>query len=551
MVTAKGRPPVSLSILAVGMFILFLPITVLAGWSSPWTTGKVLKSGAMPPQEDAASEDTSGAERSAAVQESLTAPGLFWFECGPADDCTNASLWYVDPAAVKPVPTKLDSGIFISDNEEAHRIYTGSVNTSTYQLTGLATAYIVYFKGGSIWRVDTTTLNKTQLSNETGITPDKLCGFDSVQNWLNPAQSVVSYRLLVSGSCQTGSQAGRAVRLNMSPTTAPIDTGYRGLVQVLFDGRYLLVDWTSSPSAVKVCSSSLTSCTNVTTFSNESHFPDYDANRFTMILDGKLMAYNYTTPALKTLYTPAASQIIGSSRLDRDGYVYFSTIDQSSPYAHSIKKVPVAGGAVITLASFSTAYFLPFLDVEISPNYLVYTYPNSTYASATVRSVAKNGGAPVTLESAYVNGGVGGDYFFSETASGQVKRINLNGGTAVTRSNTQLTGVTFGGTADWHYNINMSTARLFATSSSGVVKSYACTEDLSSSAAGIVMGTVPVNLVNFGINGIDSAVLGHGRKRDQDLSYGKDVLFLNSLTPSSLKRLTNSNGRKGILSQKD
>jgi hypothetical protein len=132
-----------------------------------------------------------------------------------------------------------------------------------------------------------------------------------------------------------------------------------------------------------------------------------------------------------------------------------------------------------------------------------------------------------------------------------MKKVGLDGTGAVTRSNSLLVGAAMGGTGDWHYEINPLTFRGLISNGSGVIKSYGITDDISNPAVGIVVGTMPVNLSNFATFDLGSAMLGTAGKRHQDFSFGQDIIFLDASAPSSLKRLTNTNGQKGRLTGVD
>jgi hypothetical protein len=222
-----------------------------------------------------------------------------------------------------------------------------------------------------------------------------------------------------------------------------------------------------------------------------------------------------------------------------------------SPYTNTIRRVPVDGGTVTTLKSFSTTTPLSFLDVNISPSYVVYSYPNPSYSAAIIYSIAKSGGGPILLSNAAIgNGSIVGSYFFSEDTAGNVHRINLDGTGLITRPNSQVDCASLGGSLDWTYRFNPSTFRIFLSSISNVIKSYAVTDDISNPAVGDVIGTLPVNLNNFLCTAaFGNDMLAYAEKRNKELSYGRDILFLNATKSSSLKRLTNTNGEKVLLEQ--
>ena len=91
-----------------------------------------------------------------------------------------------------------------------------------------------------------------------------------------------------------------------------------------------------------------------------------------------------------------------------------------------------------------------------------------------------------------IEGGVGGQYSFSEDILGRVNRIRLDGTGSVIRPDAQFNGATFGGSADWHYIFNPSTFRAFISGIDNKIKSYAISDDFSNPAIGTLIGTDPL-----------------------------------------------------------
>jgi len=493
------------------------------------------------------SEDEQTAPAITAVS---TVPKLFWVDCGPQfNSCTNATLWYVDPSS--PTPTIFDSGIFVTvdygeiwlPDIENHSFLTGTLNLTTYQLTNLKTGYIFYFKGGKIWLVDTTTLVKKQLSNESGIKPATLCYVKSYTDWLNTNNNTIHYKLKgLDGQCYTGDDMTRAVKFGMIATTPPIDVPNKYIDGLLLDGRYIVKDYYPERQ-LEICSSNLGSCTLIDTFINDADDQDYDKNRVVFLIDGTLKRYNYASNILTTCYTPALNEHVDATALDKDGYIYFSTIQEVAPFTNTIKKV-LCGNTPQTIISFATSAELPYLDISISPTHLIYAWPNPSNGGERVRSVPKGGGTPIVITDARIEGGSAGQYYFCEDTTGNVHRIKLDGTERIKRSNSQLNGPSFGGSADWYYDVNPSTLRVFLSNISNNLKSYAIDEDFRDTTKGISTGTVPVNLSNLGASDVGLDMLGMAMKRFVEFSYGTDILLLKATTPSSLKRLTNSDGYK-------
>jgi len=499
--------------------------------------------------------------------ETGAAAKLFWFDCGPAMDCSKASLYYVDPEAATPTKTLFMSGVGISrDNRENHSIPTGTVEPETYQISNLKTGYVLYFKGGKIYSVDTTTLTSSQLSNETGISATQLCEFQTFTDWLTPLNSTIYYDLAgVDNLCYSDDDVQRAVKLNTGSTSAPISLSKQQIAELLLDGTYLVWDWNTSPNKVKICESDLTTCAQVTTTEGQfwSHSGGFDASRVLFMVDGtwdndnylggKLMIYDYGNeePSLVTLYTPAAGEMVGEVRLDRDGFVYFVTLPTTSPYTGKLKKVAYAGGTVTTLSTFT----LPGLVsrdsvwIDLSPSYVVFFYPNNT--SGTAVSVEKETGTVVTLASGFVNGGVVGEYLYYEDLNPYVRRKQLDGTGLISKSSARLVGVSLGGSADWHYRFNTSTWKGLIQTNNNQLRAYTTGDNISVASAGILLGAIPANLSNVRGDGWDNNMLMVAEKRNTDFSYGTDILLFDAGTASSVKRMTNTNGPEGSLSNAD
>jgi hypothetical protein len=491
-------------------------------------------------------------------------PKLFWYDCGVSGDCTNAAVYYVDPAATAPVKTLFDSGVFIvtDGDPDNHAIAAGNFDISTFQIADLKTGNIVYFKGGKIYAVDTTSLIKKQLSNESGVTADKLCQFQSFVDWQNSSNSTIFY--ILSGAdnqCWTGDDVTRAVKLSTSSTSAPISLVNKQIAMLLFGSKYLVWNWGTSPARVQLCPASLTGCTNVTSITGNTRNADYDPSQVLFMvngtyvgnntfLGGTLMSYNYSagSPAV-ALYTAGPAEIVGENRIDRDGFVYFVTMTSSSPYTGSLKKVPIGGGTVTTLHSFSIAapQLYSHIWLDISSSYIAIYYPNSL--SGTVVSVKKTTGAVTFLSSGFVDGGLIEDVFFMEDTSGSCRKMSPDGVLLASKPNCQLTGATLGGLGDWHYRMTSSTFRFLLSGIDNKVRSCAFGDDFSVATAGIAIGTVPVNLSN--VNSFDSgySMLSSAKKRGNDFSFGSDILYWDASTASTLKRISNNSGPKGILVQ--
>lgn len=494
----------------------------------------------------------------------VSIPKLFWFDCGPTGDCTNASLYYLDPTAVPPTKTLFMSGVGIRrDDWENHSIPTGTVDAGTYLVSNLKTGYIIYFKDGKIYSVDTTTLATSQLSNETGISADQLCEFHTFTDWQTPLNSTINYNLAgTDNECYTDDDVQKAVKLSTVSTSAPISLTSKQIQELLFNGKYLVWNTSTSPNKVQICSSTLTSCTKIAETTGDFRNlkeGGLDGSRVLFMIDGtwsddnylggKLMIYDYTkTDPPVTLYTVPSNKMIADVRIDRDGFVYFVLLSTTSPYTGTLKKVAYTGGTVTNLYSFTPPAAVPqdYVWMDLSPSYVVVYYPNGT--SGTALSVKKDGTTAVTLTSAFVNGGVIGDYFYYEDTSAYVRRKLLDNTGLISKSNAMLVGTTLGGSGDWYYGFDSSTFRGFIETIGNVLKSYTISDDISVGSAGTTLGTIPANLGNVMGDGWDNDMLIVAEKRNTDFSYGADILYFDAATASTLKRMTNNTGPKGSLS---
>lgn len=189
--------------------------------------------------------------------------------------------------------------------------------------------------------------------------------------------------------------------------------------------------------------------------------------------------------------------IFTQARLDRDGFVYFLVNRLVAPFTNTVRRVPVAGGASTVLSTFTTTATTNGAWLDISATRVGFAYPNSTLSGMVYSVVPKIGGVTTQISNNMVNGGMVGDLALIEDSAGVVRSYLLTDLSAVTRPNARLAGITYGGTLDWHYGMNPATSRFFISSISNQLKSYAIGENFSLTTAGIVMGTLPVNLFDL------------------------------------------------------
>ena len=103
------------------------------------------------------------------------------------------------------------------------------------------------------------------------------------------------------------------------------------------------------------------------------------------------------------------------------------------------------------------------------------------------------------------------------------------------------------GAGDWYYRYDPLSARAFIMGKDRSIRSYSVEDNFSIAGTGVALGTLPLNLSNLQVLGVELNTLGWAKKRDAACSFGVDTVLLDAKpAPSSLKRLTNRNGSKQV-----
>jgi hypothetical protein len=505
---------------------------------------------ATPQQADVAPQDFANIAVVSAV------PKLFFADCGPGgftfinngmNRVCNGKLSYVDPFLAAPVATPLVTGatLVVEGWNTSIGVKSGVVDPATSQVTGMKEAFVIYLKLGKLYKVDTTTLVSTAISNEAGATDAALCQVQKLNN--NPAaplNATIAYRLKGADNlCYTPDDLVRAVKLSMGPTAVPINLGARWPIGQLMDatGSYLVRTNTPTSATLSKCSATFATCTPVGSVPPPGNLwtQDMDFNRAVLSVNGGLAIYNYATSTVTNLYTPVAGESVTQARLDRDGFVYYQVARMIAPFTNTIRRVPVAGGISTVLATYTTTSPAMMGWIDLSSTRIGFAYPNATMSGVVYSVVPKAGGVATVLSNAMINGGMAGDWALIEDSAATVRTINLlTGLVTATRPNSTVSGMTFGGSVDWHYGVNPATFRFFLSSITNAVKSYAIGEDISLTTTGVAVGTLPANLYDMNIQQLGNDLIGTAI-RPQGMG-GNDVVFMRAATANSLKRLTNS-----------
>jgi len=534
--------------------------SVYAGWGDNPAWRFQHNNGTTANQKAASQAATVAPQVAESVPQAISAvsavPKLFWADCGPngftfinngSNQLCSGNLSYVDPFVAFPLPTLFTAGAtFVTNNwNPSIGVMSGTLNPATYQITGLKEAFVHYFKLGKLYKVDTTTLVATQVSSEAGATAATLCQIQTLKNITAPLNSTIAYKLKgADGFCNTPDDVTRAVKFSMGPAVAPINLT-KWPIEQLMDaaGTYISVSgWPTT--TLSRCQANLTTCATIATTPNPNVWSQgLDLTRALLQIGGGIASYNYVTSVLTPLYTPLAGESVGASRLDRDGFVYFEVNRFVVPFNNTIRRVPVTGGGSVILSTYATTSPFVSMGLDITATHVGYARPNATLSGNIYSAVPKAGGVTRVISNDMVSGGFGGSVAIVEDSLGTVRTINpATGAVIAARANSQLNGITYGGSADWHYWFNSATSRFFLSTIDNQLKSYAFGDNFALPAAGIIMGTAPVNLNDVNINQSGNELVGSAFRTQRGwMSGGNDMLFLRATGVNSLKRLTNSN----------
>ena len=568
----RNLGPLAIFCVALSMFFFSSQSASAGLWKAPWEaamSGIPSSPPGQPTKQEAkaiALEDSLAAaisEAASPAPDGVTSsvPKLFWGDGDAVTTINNndtplhhGSIYTVDPGTAPIARLLFDTdSYFLGDKGELDGQGIPVVTLDTNLVaTNLSIGYFWYVKAGHIYLVNTTTLAKTQISTENGLTPANICSLRAIVDWKNPTNSIITYTLAGPDTfCNTGDDINRAVKLNMTATSAPATLNHKFIQTILLDGRYIAVDFSSTPQ-VQVCNTTLTTCTNIASFTNSAFPIHFNATNVLLNVDGSMLRFNYVANSKLNLYTPPANQKLDDARLDRDGNVYFSTTSTASPFTNTIKKVsPNTGPAsTLTLATVTTASALNHLDFSVSPSYVVFSYPNTGDSGAFVRSVLKTppAGTPAvnTLADSSVNGGVVGSFLFYEDRLGQTIRVALDATAKIVLSGALINGASQGGKGDWYYRFDTTAFRGILTVGS-TIKSIAYGDNFSLPGVGVVLGTMPNNLSNAQFMQTGYDMIGTAQRRGTNFSQGRDTLYIKAGTAASFNRLTNNNGSKLVV----
>lgn len=454
----------------------------------------------------------------------------------------NGGLYAVDSSSPTS-PQTVDTGV--ATNSTGTIVY-GSYDPATKVASGLHAHYVVYAKGGNIYRVNAVkgqSLAPAQVSSETGAVT--VCFTSPDVDLMNVDNSIYIYILPgTDGACNTSDDVEKMVTVGMSASTSPITITPKTLNRIgygIHDANMSIVGFLVTDSGVlKKCNLNLSTCSDLKTgVSSVSEMGSYWAPfKIYLKIDNGLYVYDAGANTLSSsLYTFTGTTSSWGSKIDSSAF-YFAD-------GTKILKLPHNSSSVTTLITETAA--INNSQLKLTDNSLVYEV-----SSKTLKAVPKTGGAATTLAS--VSGasdsistlGVPGNYiYYNKTVSGisSAGRIldDATGGSEV--SNAAWFGISMPSTISLSLgNAGWSIGKLLrvdgCTSTGcggGTLKSF----DPSTYSGEITLGQFPTDIRPYVIVtlGSGSNLIVKGYNSTNTLS---DIFYLNVDTANSLVRITNT-----------
>ena len=462
-----------------------------------------------------------------------TASYLFY-----SDD--NGGLYAVDSSS-PTTPQTVDTGV--ASNSTAKTV-NGTYDSTTKQASGIHTHYLVYAKGGKIYRVNTVkgqSLTPTQVSSETGAST--ICWKSPASDFMTVDNSIYMYILPgTDGNCNTSDDIEKMVTAGMAASTSPITITPKTRNRLgygIYDANLSIVGFFVTEGGVfKKCNVNLTTCSDLKTgVSSVSDMGEYIAQlKIYLKIDNGLYVYDAGANTLSSsLYTFTGTT--GSRGTTDSSAFYF--VDGAK-----ILKLPHNTSSVTTLVT-ETASINDY-QLQLTDNSVVYEV-----SQKTMKAVPKTGGAATTLasvsgasDSVYGEGLPGNYVYYAKTVSGipSTGRILDDGTGGSEVSNSKWIGGPMASTVSLSLgSMGFSIGRYIrvdgCTSTGcggGTLKSF----DLSTYPVGeINLGQLPNDISSFNANGYGSDLIGVGYSTDYTLS---DMFYLNVDTANSLVRITNT-----------
>ena len=337
------------------------------------------------------------------------------------------------------------------------------------------------------------------------------------------------------------------VRLGMSATDAPVTAKHTVIDLNAWAATGALSGWlVNDAGALKRCDANFTSCS--ASLKSITSFAEWDdwvpgTNRNLLNIDGALYVYDGDANTLSTaLHTIGGTNPHVSSSIRDAAKFYFSTFNAPN----SIFTAPVDGSALATLLVTDAAGINGF---DISSTKLLYTSPTA------IKVMAKTGGAASTLVTGTGTGifQVSGNHVYYTLFNGAVPTAGMiddDGSNKSELANADWIG--WSSATSWNFgastvNVIHTITRAEGYDALGAGKGFAGAKLRSFTAASKaevgVLGTVPSDIVSIDC----SEFFANGLCFGSDAASQTDVFFLNSETPNSLVRVTNTPAKSEAL----
>lgn len=397
--------------------------------------------------------------------------------------------------------------------------------------------YAVIYGGqdGKLYKVSALksggTPTKVQVSSETGAAT--ICNKSGNNDFANPDNSGYIYSLPgTDGLCNTTDDVWRMVKIGMTATTAPVPAKESVMSLNNWQTGAITGFLAKSGNSLNRYDANFDLAATVTTFTTLMGVYHYASNGDTVLwVDNKLFIYHIGTNTLSNLIYTSSSTYHNTPIDGTNGYFKDGT---------SIYKFPLDGSAAATVLATESGTIdkLFYTDSKV-------VYVSSQGSSSTLKAVSKTGGTASTLDSA-TSGGisiyqVSGTriYYNITTGSGSTAKVaNENGTIESSISNAVWTGAVGGTTVTLGPWTPVWVLRVDGMTGTGMANGTLKSIDASNNTAVVTLGTVPSDIKSIVFYGNGNDMLGTGSTNGTSSTF--DIFFMNSDTPNSLVRVTNT-----------
>ncbi|HZX48586.1 MAG TPA: hypothetical protein VFF47_05150, partial [Nitrospirota bacterium] len=456
---------------------------------------------------------------------------LFYIAESTSNPSAGSGLYAVDPDNPGAQPYTIEaSGI---EEHSVSNVFYGNVDFINQVVSGAHGNHaVMYAKQGKIYRVDGLkggSLVPYQISNEAGIT--SVCDTRIGQDFsdLNSSQYLYS-QPGPDGNCWTDDDLWRMVRLGMSavdtpiPAKEPVDIGWN-------QSNGSIIGWlVKDGGSLKRCDKNFASCTTVINFTNSAEEIGWSPlGLIPLAIDNKLYVYNFSNGTLSgALYTFS------------DPYPGWGEYDLSAFYIKDNEKIlRLDWGNYSITQLVDEGAFNDIYDLRVTRNRIIYSVGNQS-----LKSIPKTGGSPIILAQVVTPGtyidisdisynghvyyeiiGVAGHIKDDGTGKDEVQNAQWIGGVYPTDFSFD--------NMEGRDKVIRAECSLYSGCGNGTIRAF----DASTYSNPLIMGTLPGDISSVWFGGYGSHLLVEGWPSAGSIS---DVLYLNTGTANSLRRITNT-----------